>query len=137
MNENLAEAINRIKRLEDQIQNLQRLVLRSHIATKKGYKKRTTTTGAIDFSLNERAFVKRYAEKKSGPRKFTILLGYLAAGEVGKDIPLTTIQGRWNKMKSLLGKFNRFYANQAKNQGRVDSKKRGTYRLTKEWTNAL
>lgn len=128
-NQNLAQIMSRIERLEQAVFGT---------PTAKGTKKKKPPpSGDLDFSLGERAFVKRYAAKKSGPRKFTILLAHFAQGEVGKDIQLSAIEGRWNKMKSLLDKFNRFYSNEAKNQGWVDSKKRGSYRLTKEWKESL
>lgn len=93
----------------------------------------------VDFSPNIRAFVKRYVADKSGPKKFTLLIAYLAKGEIDNEVELSEIRGHWNKMsaKSLLGKFNRFYANEAKTQGWVDSKKHGAYCLTKEWRNVL
>lgn len=91
------------------------------------------------FSINERAFVKRYAGNKSGPKKFVLLLAYLTKGEVGKDIELSKIRKIWDKMsaKNMLGKFNLFYSNDAKNRGWVDSKKHGTYALTDEWGSIL
>ncbi len=91
----------------------------------------------IDFSLNERAFIKRYASGKSGPKKFALLLTYLVKGDTEKDIKLSMIKKHWNKMtaKTLLGKFNRFYPNEAKTRGWVNSKERGSYFLTNEWKN--
>jgi len=82
----------------------------------------------IDFSLNERAFVKRYVVGKSGPKRFTLLLAYLSKGGVNKNIELSEIKGRWNKMstKALLGKFNMFYPNDAKTRGWVNSKEYGS-----------
>jgi len=89
----------------------------------------------FNFSINERAFVKRYLSDKSGPKKFTGLLAYLVEGDINKDIELNVIKIRWEKMgaKSLLGKFNMFYPNDAKTRGWIDSKKFGLYHLTDEW----
>lgn len=89
----------------------------------------------LDFSLNIRAFIKRYTAGKSGPKRFVLLLAFLAKGEVGIDIELEKIRSEWNKMsaKNLLGKFNRFYPNEAKTQGWADSKAYGTYCLTNAW----
>jgi hypothetical protein len=93
----------------------------------------------IDFSINERAFAKRYAVGKSGSRKFTLLVAYLANGELDKEIELSDIRTLWNKMsaKNLLGKFNMFFASDAKNNGWVNSKKYGSYCVTKEWKKVL
>jgi len=98
-----------------------------------------TTGQDIDFSLNERTFVKRYVVGKSGPKRFTLLLAYLSRGEVNKNIELSEIKKHWNKMsaKTLLGKFNMFYPNDAKTRGWVDSKEYGSYNLTNEWKNTL
>lgn len=131
VNQNLSHII--ISRIE----KLEKAVFGKVSSNKATPKKIHILSSDLDFSLGERAFVKRYAEGKSGPREFTILLAYLSQGEIGKDVKLRAIEQRWNKMKSLLGKFNRSYSNDAKNHGWVDSKERGTYRLTKEWKNAL
>lgn len=89
----------------------------------------------LDFTINVRAFVKRFVADKSGPKKFVLLLAYLTKGETDKNFPLADIRKEWNKMsgKNLLGKFNRFYPNEAKTQGWVDSKEYGTYCLSASW----
>ena len=94
-----------------------------------------TKNQKLDFSINIRAFVKRLAADKSGPKKFVLLLAYLAKGEIGKNVVLGDIRKEWNKMsgKKLLGKFNRFYPNEAKTQGWIDSKEYGTYCLANSW----
>lgn len=94
-----------------------------------------TKSQKLDFSINIRAFVKRFVADKSGPKKFVLLLAYLAKNEIGKNIALGDIRKEWNRMsaKSLLGKFNRFYPNEAKTQGWIDSKEYGTYCLADSW----
>lgn len=131
-NEELSKIIARIEKLE-------KAAFGAGGAKTQEQKKKTALIGDINFSLNERAFVKRYASKKSGPGKFTILLAHLVRGNVDKEIEISEITKHWSKMsaKNLLGKFNRFYSNDAKTKGWVDSKKRGSYKLTKEWENAL
>ncbi|MFA6918899.1 MAG: hypothetical protein WC244_02160 [Patescibacteria group bacterium] len=129
-NGNLTEIIKRIEKLEEVVFN-------------NGKKTKATPKGStqnIDFSINERAFVKRYAISKSGPKKFTLLLAYFAKGEVNKNIKLSEIKEYWEKKmsaKNMLGKFNMFYPNDAKNRGWVDSKEHGKYNLTNEWKNVL
>jgi len=125
--ENLAGIIKRIEKLESAVFGNE----------KKGLSK--VLTHNIDFSINERVFAKRYATDKSGPKKFTLLLAYLVKGEIDKNFELSEIKNRWNKMsaKNMLGKFNMFYPNDAKNRGWVDSKEHGKYNLTNEWKNVL
>ncbi|MFA7677720.1 MAG: hypothetical protein WCY34_06095 [Candidatus Omnitrophota bacterium] len=128
--ENINEIINRIEKLE-------KAVFGDGKKTKKMLSK--TYAPDIDFSINERNFVKKYAVDKSGPKKFTLLLAYLVKGEIDKNFELSEIKNRWNKMsaKSMLGKFNMFYPNDAKTRGWIDSREYGKYNLTKEWKNVL
>lgn len=129
--DNLTKIITRIEKLE-------KAVFGSNVKKNIMASKRTSGQD-IDFSLNERAFVKRYAADKSGPKKFTLLLAYLSKGEINKNVELSEIRKYWNKMatKTLLGKFNRFYPNNAKTHGWIDSKEYGNYNLTNEWQNVL
>jgi len=128
--ENLTKIIERIEKLEK--------VVFGSGSTKKAITK-TVRHDNISFSVNERAFVKRYATDKSGPKRFTLLLAYLVKGEVDKNIELSEIKKHWNKMsaKNMLGKFNMFYPNDAKNRGWIDSKEYGKYNLTAEWKDIL
>lgn len=128
---NLTEIIKRIEKLEEAVFG------DGKNKTKSASK---ILTHNIDFSINERAFVKRCAISKSGPKKFTLLLAYFAKGEVDKNIKLREIKEYWEKKmsaKNMLGKFNMFYPNDAKNHGWVDSKEHGKYNLTNEWKNVL
>lgn len=127
-NENLTHIVARLEKLE-------KVVFGSDMKEKKLPAKISNMETGIDFSINERAFVKRYATDKSGPKKFTLLLAYLAKGEIDKNIEISEIKKHWGKMtsKALLGKFNMFYPNDAKTRGWIDSKKYGSYNLTSEW----
>lgn len=131
-NKELSKIIERIERIE-------KAVFRSESAKKQKLKGGIISNKDVNFSLNERAFIKRYAAGKSGSKKFTILLAYLASGKVDKDIKLNDIRTRWNKMsaKDMLGKFNMFFPSDAKTRGWVDSKKYGSYCLTNEWEEVL
>src|SRR5689334_14229571 len=42
----------------------------------------------LDFDANERAFVKAHARGLSGPKKFVLLVAYLAKGKIGTDVEL-------------------------------------------------
>lgn len=129
-NNNLTEIIKRIEKLEEAV-----------FGNEKNKNKATSERliHNIDFSINERAFAKRYTIDKSGPKKFTLLLAYLVKGEVDKNFDLSDIKNHWNKMsaKNMLGKFNMFYPNDAKNRGWIDSKEHGKYNLTNEWKSVL
>lgn len=97
-------------------------------------------TAELTFSLNERAFVKKHANGLSGPQKFVLILAYLAKGKVNQDIDLKNIQRHWDRMtaKQLLGcRFNRFYSATAKDNGWVNSPRKGVYALAEDWKVAL
>jgi len=127
--EEMAKIIQRIERLENAVFG--------KCSNRQAKKDAANAKTKIDFSLNERAFVKRYAVNKSGPKKFTLLLAYLAKGKVGENIRLSDIKKHWNKMKSLLGDFNMSYTDKAKTHGWVDVGGHGVYKLTKEWEQVL
>ena len=130
--QNLNQIITRIDKLEKTVEELKQAVFGGPKEVKQLTKGKATQ---INVSLNNRAFIKRYATDKSGPKKFVLLLAYIAKSEIGKDIEIGEISKQWNKMsaKNLLGKYNRFYPNEAKTQGWVNSKEYGIYCLTDEW----
>lgn len=92
----------------------------------------------LDFSVNIRAYAKKYLSELSGPKKFTLLLAYLTKGEIGKDVPIEELIRTWNKMKAknMLGKYNASYSDKAKVRGLVNSTKYGQYHLLKNWKEA-
>ena len=137
MKDEVALIIDRIENLEKRFDTLEKAMIGHSKRRKREHQKKPNLTNDVDYSVNERAFIKRYASGKSGPKKFTILVAYLANRKVEENVELREIVKHWNKMKSLLGQFNRFYPNEAKTQGWVDSKKRGSYNLTNEWKNVL
>ncbi len=93
----------------------------------------------LNFNLNQRAFVSRFAAGKSGPKKFVLMVAYLAKGKQTDSIKLVKIKEVWEKMKakSLLGKFNDFYPNSATTKGWVNSRDHGSYNLTEEWKDVI
>lgn len=101
-------------------------------------KSETARPAKLDFGLNERNFIKIHARGLSGPKKFTLLLAYVAKGKVGVEVELGVLRTAWNKMtsKNLMGyAFNLKYPNEAKTQGWIDSKKAGVYHLRPSWMN--
>jgi len=94
----------------------------------------------LDFDANQRAFVKAYARDLSGPKKFVLLVAYLAKGKIGTEVEVKEVEKHWNKMTApnlLDGKFNSFYTSAAKEQGWVNTKKYGVYVLRPRWREAL
>jgi len=122
--ENMAQLKQRIERLEK--------VVFGKSDFKPKQKDDTTIPIEMNYSLNERAFVKRYTANK-----ITLLLAYLAKGKIGENISLSDIKKHWNKMKSILGEFNMFYPSDAKTRGWVDVDGHGIYKLTEEWEQVL
>lgn len=96
-------------------------------------KKSSPETGKLDFEMNPRAFMNRYASNLSGSQKFTLLLACLVKGESGKTVQLAEIMKIWDKMEGVIGRSNTAFANRAKTNGWVDSPKYGGYVLTKRW----
>ena len=106
--------------------------------TTKSTKVRVQKKGrpSLNFTLNERNFIRTYGKGLSGPKKFVLLLALEVKGKVGIEAELDVLRTKWNKMtsKALMGyKFNLFYPNDAKTRGWIDSKKVGHYHLTSEW----
>jgi hypothetical protein len=92
---------------------------------------------AFVFSLNPRAFMKKYGRGRSGAEKFTLLLACLAKGDVSQEVTLQTIQSHWGKMTGLIGKFNPAHSIRAKDNGWVDTRKVGVYVLTESWKDGV
>jgi hypothetical protein len=91
----------------------------------------------FDFHLGARAFMKRYGASLSGPKRFALLLAHLSKGSVGQEIAMKDLESAWNKMKAIMGgPYNSAYAVRAKDEGWVDSSKRGSYTLLSSWRGA-
>lgn len=105
-------------------------------ATDRGKVATATASPQIGFDMPIRAFVKKYARGMSRPRKFVLLLSYLAKGQTGKEVLLRDVERHWNKMTSATlmgGRFNRSLTDSAKGNGWVDTKKPGVYVLQTSW----
>ena len=90
----------------------------------------------LDFGINNRAFVKKYSKRLSGPKKFILILSYLAKGQTKTEVSIDKIKKDWGKMKSLFGgEFNAFYSTTAKDNNWANSEKHGLWFLTKDWKN--
>lgn len=88
----------------------------------------------VNLSSPIRPFVKKHAGKMTGPQKFTLILAHMVGGDTGKEVLRADVEKQWNKMTALVGgEFNSAYANRAKDQGWVDSRKKGVYKLLPDW----
>lgn len=135
---NIVERLNQIKDLVDEC-----LSELAEVSDKKPSKKASSAkppATKLDFSLNERAFVKKHARAMSGPKKFVLLVAYLAKGDPKKEVTLKDVKKNWNKMTSsslLGGKFNSFYTNTAKENGWINTPSKGVYTLRQSWKEVL
>jgi hypothetical protein len=90
-----------------------------------------TYSSKINFGLNPRAYVKRYGKELNGPEIFVLILAYAAKGKIKEEISLEDIETLWKRMTGLIGmNFNGAYPVRAKDNGWIDSRKRGFYSLT-------
>ncbi len=97
-------------------------------------------TKDLDFGIPIRPFVKRYANGLSGSKKFVLLLAWFAKGDEKKEVSLSDLQARWEKMKgsSLLGlEFNRFFPAEAHESDWIERVGKGFYKLRPDWRNIL
>lgn len=98
------------------------------------------SSGALDFTMPLRAFVKKYSNGMNGAKKFALLLAYLSGGDASKTVNLADIETQWNRMtaKGLLGmKFNRLYSSEARDNDWAATEKSGVYRLRPSWKTIL
>ena len=133
----LVEKMTRIKLLADECLRDLAVSQRQHHVVATSTAKAKSDRSVINFDFTEpiRPFIKKHASRLSGPKKFTLLLARLVEGDPRKEISLLEIEKAWNGMTVLMGgmKFNRFYSQQAKDNGWVDTKKKGVYTLRPTW----
>jgi hypothetical protein len=92
----------------------------------------------FNFGLPTRAFMKRYAEELSGPKKLTLLIAHLAHGKTNTAVPRAGVEKAWKKMSGLLGgAYNGAYDTRARDNGWISSPKAGTFQLLDGWTEAV
>ncbi len=93
----------------------------------------------IDFSLGERAFVRKYvADQTSGHAKFVILLALMSKGKTGDQITVEALSKLWAKLKGPMGGiYHNIYATRAKDSDWVDSPKKGVFTLRPSWKDAF
>lgn len=98
-------------------------------------KKIAIQIGKLNFKLNSRAFFKKYGKGLSGPKRFVLVVAYLAKGNKQSDITSDEVKNCWNKHQKLLGGklTTGVYGTRAKEDGWLDAAKNGSYHLTDSW----
>lgn len=92
----------------------------------------------LDFSLNIRAFMKKYGKDLSGPKKFTLLIAYIAEGDDKKIVKSEELSKELKSLKSFFnGKTKKNYSTRAKENGWINSPNRGGYVITKNWLDII
>jgi hypothetical protein len=95
---------------------------------------KAASKATINLSMPIRAFVKQHARDLSGAHKFALLVAYLSEGDTHEEVQMVDVEKQWNRMKPLLGgRFNLAYTTRAKDNGWVDSPKRGAYVILPGW----
>jgi hypothetical protein len=90
----------------------------------------------LDFTLNERAFIKKYSSDFNGQEVFTLIVAYLSGGREADHVDLSRIKTVWQSCKGIIGiSYARTYSTRAKENGWVDAVKdsKGSYLLGKHW----
>ncbi len=90
----------------------------------------------LDFSLNERAFIKKYASGFNGQKFFALITAYIAQGKVGVPVDLLQIKSTWKSCVGMIGvPYASTFATRSKENGWTDASKetRGSYVLGKHW----
>ena len=92
-------------------------------------------TEKIDFSINERAFFKKYSKDiSSGPAIFTLMVAYIVKGKENSEISISDVQKLWKKVDGIFtSKYASIYATRARGNDWVDTKKSGMYILRPNW----
>ena len=127
----------RLKKIEERLVRLENEVFGKSAKAKATRKSETQISAQVSFNMNALAFMNIYARRLKGPQKFTLLLAYITNGDASKQESKATLEKQWNKMKTVLNKFNPVHANRAKRRGWVDSPKHGIYKLTDSWKECL
>lgn len=132
------QQIIKLKQLLEEALELLAATAKTKQSTPKRRRETHSQTDELIFSLNVRAFMKRYGSKLGGTQKFALLVARLAQGKIGHPVPTKEIEAWWNKMKSILGgPYNPAHSTRAKDRGWVDSPKYGVCALSDDWKGAI
>lgn len=97
----------------------------------------TKSSGNVepDFTLNSRAFFKKYAKGLSGPKKFVLTIAYIVKGELVVNVTTDQVKKIWNDHQSLFGGklTTGVYGTRAKESGWIDPVGNNLYHLNSTW----
>ena len=105
--------------------------------------KEDSMLGNIDFDADIKAFIKKHVKGKrvSGQQIFTIVLAYLCAGQVDKDVSVADIRSIWSKNSSNFQtkEYQSVFSSRAREAGwvKVSEYQKMSYKLTESWRAAL
>lgn len=119
-----------IEEIKDRLDKLEKAVFVNDTVVAK-------QIGDLDFSLNERAFIKKYSFGFNGQEFFTLISVYLSAGKENLSVELSQIKAVWKRCFGKIGvPYASVFSTRAKENGWVDVLKdsRGSYILGKYWS---
>ncbi len=88
----------------------------------------------IDFSMQSRAFFKKYTKGLSGPKVFVLMVAYFTNQQDTAIVSFGDIQKEWSKMTQIIKpKLSTTFALRAKESNWIDSPKNAFYSLRPNW----
>jgi len=88
----------------------------------------------LDFSMQSRAFFKKYTKGLSGPKVFVLMVAYFTNQQGSEVVSLGDIQKEWSKMTQIIKpKLSNTFALRAKESNWIDSPKNAFYSLRPNW----
>jgi len=90
----------------------------------------------LDFSLNDRAFIKKYSSGLNGQEFFTLICSYLSKGKKDVVVELSKIKEIWKSCLGVIGlSYHSMFSTRAKESSWVNAVKnaRSSYMLGKHW----
>ncbi|MAQ77344.1 hypothetical protein CL684_02360 [Candidatus Campbellbacteria bacterium] len=128
--------INEISKIKERLDKLESVVFSKKENSLHSFSQSTN----IDFSLNERAFIKRYSSNLGNGQEFTTLIvAYLSEGKEATQISSQEIKKVWERCSGLIGiPFQSIFTTRAKGNGWINPlEKRGFYELGNSWLQIL
>ena len=123
---------NDLTEIRDRLDRLEKAVFAANL----GDGPVTADAATLDFSLNERAFIKKYSAGFNGQEFFTLITAYVSQGQEGVSVALQDIKTTWQRCAGMIGvPYASIFATRAKENSWVDSARgtKGSYALGKHW----
>lgn len=127
-----------VRSLLQRVEKLERAIFpknkKKHGSGRASLAAKSLASVTLDFSMPIRAFMKKHANRLSGPRKFVLLVAYLTKGDLNKRVSMIEVKKRWSRLTSLLGgEFNGAHSSRARENDWVNTEKAGLYHLRPGW----